>query len=120
MRWNKQLFIVLICSLCAINCGCLINHSNHVVLRQNEALRPLAFESPTARQNFESAVEYALDNEADRSRASFAVPFLFGLERSTKVAKNAIRNDLAALMDINRDGYISDYEISVRSKTNVD
>ena len=105
---------VLLGLFCAVHCGCLLNHSNHVVLRQNEPLNSLTFQSDHARNVFESRVEQSLEDDSRKSSASFGVPFLVGLERSTTIAENAIRNDLAALFDINGDQHISDYEASLR------
>lgn len=102
--------------LCFLQCGCLLNHSNHVVLRQDEPLRGMTFQSENARIVFEKAVKQSLDDDSDQSHASFGVPFIVGMERSETVADNAMRNDVGVLFDVNQDGHISDYEASLRSQ----
>lgn len=97
--------------------GCLLNHSNHTVVRQQEPLRGITFETENARKVFEASTDAAMDNDSNKSHASFGVPFLVGLEKSKSVAPNAIRNDVATRFDINGDGHISEYEAGLQSKT---
>jgi hypothetical protein len=92
--------------------GCLLSHSNHKVVRQNEPLQQLAFESEQARAVFESRVERQM--ESDESSASLGIPFLVGLEKTVKTAENAIRNDVATMLDINGDGIVSNHEASLK------
>ena len=93
--------------------GCLLSHSDHVVVRQAEPLRPVSFESEQTKIAYETYIESALQNDANKSSSSFGIPFIVGLERSKTVAPNAIRNDVAVRTDINKDGLISDYEMSL-------
>ncbi len=114
---NKmQIVVVPIAVVCLLQCGCLLNHSNHVVLRQGEPLRGLSFQSEETRDIFEQAVDQAKNDDSRKSRASFGVPFLIGLERSRTLGDSAVRNDIGNLFDIDQDGFISDYEASLRSQ----
>jgi len=101
--------------ICLPQLGCLLNHSNHTVVRQQEPLRSVTFETEHARQVFEASADEALEDDANESHASFGVPFLVGFEKSKTVAPNAIRNDVATKFDINGDGHISEYEASLQT-----
>lgn len=110
---------LLVAMLCVANTGCLLNHSNHTVVRQQEPLRSVTFETEQARQVFEASAEAALEDDSNESRASFGVPFLVGFEKSKTIAPNAIRNDVATKFDINNDGHISEYEASLQKVNSV-
>ena len=94
--------------------GCLLNHSQHTILRHDEPLRPVTFESESARSTFEKCVSSECKDDCRKASASFAIPFLVGLERSQTISETAIRNDVGAKFDINGDGHISDYEASLQ------
>jgi len=91
----------------------LLNHSNHVVLRQGEALQPMAFESDEAREIYENFVCGWQDNDNNQTKSSFGIPFIIGTQRSRKLAENAVRNDASIRFDRNLDGIISDQEAAV-------
>ena len=116
LRHANLIILFAFSCICLLNCGCLINHSHHTVLRQDEPLQSMTFESEYARSAFEQWVERANDDDSNRSSSSFAVPFIVGLKRSKSVSNNAVRNDVAALLDVNRDHHISDYEVSLRDE----
>ena len=99
-----------------IQTGCLLTHSHHTVVRQGEPLRPLTFESAEARETFEAVAEDSAENNSDESRSSFGIPFIVGLEKSSKTSSTAIRNDVATRFDINSDQHISDYEASLQRR----
>ena len=103
----------LLALFCVCQTGCLLNHTNHMVLRQDEAVKPLTFESEATRNSFEARVTQANEDNDDQSSASFGVPFIIGLEMTKKVSSSGIRNDLATQIDINGDSHISNYEISL-------
>lgn len=104
---------LLLALVCAMQSGCLLTHSIHSVVRQDEPLRPLMFESERAKKLFEGNVKDAASDDSNEGNASFAIPFIVGLEKSTKLSGNAIRNDVATRMDLNGDRHISDYEASL-------
>ena len=106
-------FYFTITFLLLFQTGCLLVHSNHTVLRQNEPLHQPTFESEETRNAFEQYVNSEFENESNISSASFAIPFIVSLSRSKTVSENAIRNDIAARFDINRDNHISDHEASL-------
>ncbi len=87
-----------------------------MVLRQDEPLRQLTFESESSRNAYESQAQLALDDESNVSRASFGIPFIVGMQQSKKISKAGIRNDVAKQLDINGDDHISNYEISLMKK----
>jgi hypothetical protein len=92
--------------------GCLLTHSTHTVIREDEPLQAITYESEQTRNRFEGYVQNRLNDDRNHSHSAFAVPFLIGLERSRKTSENGIRNDALVRFDLNGDGYISDYEIS--------
>ena len=111
--FQVKILTMLVCGFCLMQCGCLISHSNHQVVRQGEPLRQLTFESESARSAFEATAEHALDHDANESSAAFGIPFLIGLQHSRQTAPNAIRNDVATRLDLNGDQHISEYEASL-------
>ena len=113
LKISDRFFALLLLAICLLTLpGCLLNHSRHTVVRQNEPLRSVAFESEQARIAFEEIVkEKSEDSESD---AQLAIPFLLGLDWSNRLSASAVRNDAIAQLDINRDGIISDYETSLK------
>lgn len=93
--------------------GCLLTHTTHTVIRESEPLQPVTFQSEATRNTFENFVQDALNNDSNQSQSAFAIPFLLGLQKSSKTSENAVRNDAIARFDVNGDRYISDYEISL-------
>lgn len=107
------LIFVVMFSFCLMGLsGCLLTHSNHTVIRQGEPLQPVAFETDKARHDFELHVEREIRESSGGAHSSFAIPFIVGLEKSTKKSENAIRNDTRVRYDTNGDGFISEFEVS--------
>ena len=111
-----RVLTIAIALLCCIQTGCLLSHSNHVVLRQDEPLQQLTFESETARNAYEASVQQSLNDESNTSHASFGIPFIVGLQQSKKLSDSATRNDVATQFDISGDSHISDYEASLKKR----
>lgn len=111
---SSSLLLLLGAILVAPLSGCLLSHSNHSVIRQDEPLLQLAFESEKARSVFESKVQKR--KQEDEAHASFAIPFIVGLKKSVSTSENAIRNDMATMMDINGDRFLSEREVSFETK----
>lgn len=108
--------LMLICAflvVCVTQCGCLLSHSHHSVVRQSEPLQQVAFQSQQAKIAFEHHVKRELENDNNRSSSSLAVPFLLGLEKSQRLSETAVRNDAAVFFDANADGIIDDKEASL-------
>ncbi|MAG93776.1 MAG: hypothetical protein CMJ48_08515 [Planctomycetaceae bacterium] len=115
----RLLHVALIAGMLANNSGCLIMGSNQRVTRDSEPLRRVRFESAVAQSTFQAA---ALDNSArieSGSSFSLAVPFLMSVGHSQVRSQNAYYNDLAARVDTNRDGVISDVEVRVLPAMNL-
>ncbi|MFK7769507.1 MAG: hypothetical protein AB8B55_20000 [Mariniblastus sp.] len=113
MKRMFKLSVVAICSLVpVVFSGCLLSHSNHAIVRQNEPLKQIAFETEKARAYYEAKVSERLDNS--EASASFGIPFIVGLEKSTTTSENAVRNDVATLLDINGDRVVSEYEANLQ------
>ena len=102
------LFVILFSS------GCLVNHEHRSIVRQDEPLYPITFESEQARVAFEACVETACDDDHYESNSSFGVPFIVGISRSQMTSETAIRNDTATRLDVNGDRHISEYEVSMQ------
>ncbi len=109
--WPLMALVLVCCS------GCLLNHSHHVVLRQDEPLYAAYFESEDGRHIYENFVRNQISNKSKQSESSFGIPFIIGAERSYRLAENAIRNDAAIRFDQNSDGLISDVEASAFQKS---
>ena len=116
MSYSRIALTIAIGLSCCIQTGCLLSHSNHVVLRQEEPLQQLTFESEKARNTYESNVQKALNDESNTSHASFGIPFIVGLQQSKKLSESATRNDVATHFDLNGDRLISDYEASLKKR----
>ncbi|MEM7785562.1 MAG: hypothetical protein AAF623_19600 [Planctomycetota bacterium] len=114
--FDIRILATTFCLIAMFQTGCLLNHSNHTVVRQNEPLRRITFESEQSRAVFEQSVSQALKDRSNRSSASFSIPFLVGLEKTKSIATNAIRNDVMAMFDIDGDAHISDYEASLQNQ----
>ena len=108
--------MIAVCLSCGT--GCLMNVSKLEVLRQDEPVRALTFESEHARNVFESHVSHAQDDDGFESNVSFGIPFIIGVETTEVVSPSAIRNDVATRFDLNSDNHISDYEASLRAGGN--
>jgi hypothetical protein len=104
-------FVFGSCILAILTTGCLLNHSNHMVIRQGEPLAPIGFESEFSKKSFESYVKSKLTDDANKSSSSFGIPFLVGFEKSKTMSESAIRNDALARFDTDKNGVINDYEV---------
>lgn len=82
-----------------------------MVIRQGEPLSPVGFESDFSKKSFESYVDSKLSDDANKSSASFGIPFLVGFEKSKTMSESAIRNDALARFDSDKNGIINDYEV---------
>jgi len=87
--------------------GCLITHHSTQVVREDEAARPVQFESSLAQQAFSAR---AFDSEA-REKANktslFAIPFLLWRSKTKVLSDGAYYNDQVAACDADRDGTIT-------------
>ena len=118
-RIHPSSFLILVATLSVGMSGCLLNHSHHVVVRQDEPLYASYFESDHGREVYEGYVRNQIQNNSKNSRSSFGIPFIISAERSHRIAENAVRNDAAIRFDRNSDGLISDEEAS-RFQTRTD
>lgn len=92
--------------------GCLFSGKHKRVIRQNEPIRQISFESPAAQHAFQ---QYALDREQRKSTGSqttLVIPFLLATSFSNELSQNAFYNDCVARVDSNGDGMISDLEVA--------
>ena len=100
----------LIIALAVCCNGCLLNHTQKRVIRENEARFPVQFESQNAAESFHTIANSEDIRKSLGSSASFGVPFLIGLSRESVPSQNAFYNDQVIRCDINSDGFISDQE----------
>lgn len=114
MLKNKLILTSALSLLILFQSGCLLNYSNDVVLRQDEPLRGLSFESEYAMHVFDQSVRRAQKTDSRKSTSSFNVPFIVGLSGSKTLSETAVRNDMGTLFDINQDGHITEYEVSLQ------
>ncbi len=113
MRTSRCLIIALL--VCGN--GCLLNHSQKRVIRENEQRIPVQFESLKSADSFNKVANNEEIRKSLGSSASFGVPFLIGLSRESVPSQNAFYNDQVTRCDINCDGFITDQEAISFSKT---
>ena len=94
-------------------CGCLISGSHTRVIRQDEPLRHVSFESPYAQQVFQTTALSEQQRLKLSSEASLGIPLLLGVSYRSALSPNAFYNDCVARCDVDRDGMISDQEALV-------
>jgi len=87
--------------------GCLFTRHTTNVVRQNEALRPVRFESEQAQSVFEAGVAETKSRKEGSNPRLFAIPFVLWYSRVDAISDNAAHNDAAALCDANGDGLIT-------------
>jgi len=90
--------------------GCLISHSQKRVIREGEVRQPIRFESEETALLFNEMATSDEARKSEGSSASFGIPFLVGLSRSSVPSHNAFYNDQVSKCDVNGDGLISDCE----------
>lgn len=110
MRRTRWICPVLGAMLLTLECGCLVVRTTTRVVRENEALRMVKFESEQSRSVFEAGVDEVKTQKKDSNGDAFAVPFLCLLHNTTTISDNAVYNDQAALCDTDGDGLITDQE----------
>lgn len=113
MRTLRYLIIAL--AMCCN--GCLVNHTQKRVIRENEKRISVEFESLNAAESFNKIANSEDIRQSLGSSASFGVPFLIGLSRESVPSQNAFYNDQVIRCDINNDGLISDQEAYSFSET---
>jgi len=96
--------------LLMLECGCLVVRTTTRVVRENEAMRMVKFESEQARSAFEAGVDEARAQKKGCDVDAFAIPFLCLLCNTTTISDSAVYNDQAALCDTDGDSLITDQE----------
>lgn len=90
--------------------GCLLTTSMTRVVRQDEKLMPVHFQSEYAQAAFQEEI---VDGDEDEvSEFSLGIPFLLGINVKRVISENARYNDLVRRCDSNGDGLISEMEIA--------
>ena len=89
--------------------GCLFTHASERVLRPEEQLYEVSFQTPLAEEMFMTCVAHP-DADSGKSGSFVGIPFLLAWARSERLSKNAIHNDQIVLCDTNGDGLITDLE----------
>jgi hypothetical protein len=108
MKWSPLLSIVCLTTLLTFSSGCLITRHTTNVVRKNEKPRAVAFESPQAKNIFDSKLVEVKSNLSSMSNPKVvAVPFVLWWSSTEVVSDNGIYNDQLAICDINGDGVIS-------------
>ena len=107
MRASIRLSLIPLGAMVLCCTGCLfVRHSTNVV-RRDEKLKRIEYDSPEAESLFTSAVA---DKRADKSMGNprvTAVPFLLWYSRTDELSDNAVFNDAVAACDVNGDRVIS-------------
>lgn len=110
MRRSRWVCPCLGAMLLMLECGCLVVRTTTRVVRENEAMRMVKFESEQARSAFEAGVDEVRAQKKGCDVDAFAIPFLCLLCNTTTISDNAVYNDQAALCDTDGDGLITDQE----------
>ena len=100
----------LVALFCLFDAGCLVSGSRQRVIRQNEPLASVQFESQAAQQAFLSRALDDGERKSLSSSSSFGIPFLVGYSQQTVMSPNAFYNDCVARCDANHDGVITESE----------
>jgi hypothetical protein len=108
---NRSPWLSALCCtmLVAFSSGCLITRHTTNVVRKNEKPRAMTFESPQAKNIFDSKLVEARANQNPSltNPRVVAVPFLLWWSSTDVVSDNGIYNDQVALCDANGDGVIT-------------
>ncbi len=112
MRRTRWTWPVMAVVLLVFESGCLIVHNSTRVVRDNEPLRSVRFESEQARAAFEAGVNEMKAHKKKLQSVDLAVPFLCLVSRTSELSDNAVYNDEIVVCDANGDGYITEQEAS--------
>lgn len=107
MRAMKSLLALTLLCPCA---GCLFTHASERVIRADEQLYEVSFESPLAEETFQACVAHPNADGDGQSGSFVGIPFLLAWARSERLSKNAVHNDQIILCDTNGDGMITNLE----------
>jgi hypothetical protein len=104
---GHRLKLLLCAALLCHGSGCLlVRHSTRVV-RDNEPIRSMAFESEQAKRVFEAGVHEMQAHRTGYGGDVFALPFICWVSHSNELSDNAIYNDQMAACDANGDNCIT-------------
>jgi hypothetical protein len=107
-------FLAAFCTLIlGVNSGCLITRHSTNIVRKNEKLRPVQFESAEAKNLFDGKLAQAKSDQGMKNPQVFAVPFLLWYSSTDVVSDNGVYNDQLAICDTNGDGFITDREAMI-------
>lgn len=107
MRLRSTIRLLTGCGLLVCCTGCLFTRHSTRVVREDEKLCPVRFESPEAQEAFNARLaEMKERGEGDKGQFA-AIPFLLWYCRNDVLSDNARFNDQAAICDANRDGVIA-------------
>ncbi len=109
IRWTWPVFGAI---LLVFESGCLVVHNSTRIVRENEPLRAVRFESEQAQSAFEAGVNEAKAHKKSQQSVALAVPFLCLFGRSTELSDNAVYNDEVVLCDADGDNVITEQEAS--------
>jgi hypothetical protein len=104
---NLRYLIIVVVLGCS---GCLLNHSQKRVIREDERRMHVHFESPSAAESFNKVANSEDMRKANGSSSSFGIPFVVGLSHEAVPSQNAFYNDQVTRCDANSDGFISNEE----------
>ena len=113
MTYRPLLLPVLVLAAAPLSAGCLCIAEKERVVRANEPRVIVDFESEEGLIAFQSSV---ISRDTLRSRrqgsSDVLIPFLLNVETSSVLSDTAYYNDQVAMADVNRDGVLSDAEVS--------
>jgi hypothetical protein len=114
---GRRLKLLLCAALLCPGSGCLlVRHSTRVV-RDNEAIQPVRFESEQARKMFEAGVHEVQAHKESFGGDVFALPLVCWVSHVSELSDNAIYNDQISSCDANGDGFITLQEaVNYRSR----
>ncbi len=107
MRALKSLLVV---TLLTPATGCLFTHASERVIRQDEQLYEVGYQSALAEETFQACVSHPDAKDSGKSGSFVGIPFLLAWARSERLSENAVHNDQIILCDTNGDGIITDLE----------
>ena len=110
MKHIRGSWLVVGAILLVFESGCLVVHTSTRVLRENEAMRLVRFESEQARSVFESGVREMQAHKKNYHSDALAIPFLCLFARTTELLDNAVNNDQVTLCDADGDNVVTEQE----------
>lgn len=100
-------------TLVATSAGCLIMADGERIVRDEEERLPVEFESEQGLIDFQTAVRRrGTPGARYEGEGSFMIPLIIAVDQTRILSQDAFYNDQVRAADVNRDGTLSDAEVT--------